>query len=57
MAPRRGVFVLVLENLGVVDKHSTLFRHGANESRLTDTFWVRTFEHDGAKRHLSKRAG
>ena len=53
--------VLVLENLGVVWKHLTLFRHGANESRLTDTFLGRTFEHeheqedDGAE-PLSKKA-
>jgi hypothetical protein len=38
-----------------------LFRHGANESRLTDTFLGRTFEHeheqedDGAE-PLSKKA-
>jgi hypothetical protein len=54
------VLVLVLENLGVVWKHLTLFCHGANESRLTDTFLGRTFEHeqedDGQNRLARKHA-
>jgi hypothetical protein len=65
MAPRMGRIRARAREFGRGRQTFDVVSSWANESRLTDTFWVRTFEHedehelehDGAKRHLSKRAG